>query len=165
MVLAPEHPLVEKITPKEHWGAVHAYREEVKKKTEMQRTDLSKTKTGVHTGAFAINPATKEKMPIWIADYVLVNYGSGAIMAVPAHDARDWEFAKQFKLPIKEVVSGGDVEAEVYSGEGMMVNSEFLDGLGIEEAKKKKQLEKRNRRMNEKLSAAAPPETPPETVS
>ena len=137
MVLAPEHPLVETITPKDHWGTVHAYREEVKKKTELQRTDLNKTKTGVPTGAFAINPATKQKIPVWIADYVLMNYGTGAIMAVPGHDERDWEFAKQNKLPIREVVAGGDVEKEVFVGDGTMVNSEFLDGLSVAEAKKK----------------------------
>lgn len=137
MVLAPEHPLVEKITPKDHWGTVHAYREEVKKKTELQRTDLNKEKTGVHTGAFAINPATKRKIPVWIADYVLMNYGTGAIMAVPGHDERDWEFAKNMHLPITEVVSGGDVEKAVHTEDGTMVNSEFLDGLTTAEAKKK----------------------------
>ncbi len=137
MVLAPEHPLVETITPKDQWGSVHAYREEVKKKTEMQRTELNKNKTGVPTGAFAINPANGEKIPVWIADYVLMNYGTGAIMAVPGHDERDFEFAKQYELPIKEVVAGGNVPEEVFAGTGTAMNSGFLDGLATHEAKKK----------------------------
>lgn len=137
MVLSPEHPLVEQITPKSHWGAIHAYREEVKKKTELERTDLSKTKTGECTGACAINPATGEQIPIWIADYVLMTYGTGAIMAVPAHDERDFEFAKKYKLPIKEVVAGGEVLQNAYCEEGTAVNSQFLDGLSTPEAKKR----------------------------
>lgn len=137
MVLAPEHELVEKITPKDHWGAVHAYREEVKKKTEMERTELAKTKTGVPTGAYAINPVDGERIPIWIADYVLANYGTGAIMAVPGHDERDWEFAKAFNLPIKEVIFGGNVDEEAFMGEGSLTNSDFLDGLSVADAKKK----------------------------
>ncbi len=136
VVLAPEHPLVEAITPKNHWGAVHAYREDVKKKTEMQ-IELEKTKTGVATGAFALHPVTGEKLPIWIADYALMNYGTGAVMAVPAHDERDFAFAKVYKLPMKEVVSGGNVAEEAFGGDGKIVHSDFLDGLKTAEAKKK----------------------------
>ncbi len=104
VVLAPEHPLVEKITPKSHWGAVEAYRAEVSKKTELQRTDLNKDKNGIPTGAFALHPVTGEKLPIWVADYVLASYGTGAVMAVPAHDDRDFAFATKFSLPMKMVV-------------------------------------------------------------
>src|SRR5699024_9825403 len=106
----------------------------VKLKSDLERTDLAKEKTGVFTGAYAVNPASGEKMPIWIADYVLVSYGTGAIMAVPAHDERDYEFAKEFGLTITEVVAGGDIESEAYTGEGTHVNSGFLDGLGKDEA-------------------------------
>lgn len=133
-VLAPEHALVDKITTDGQQEAVQAYIDKVKSKSDLERTDLAKEKTGVFTGAYAINPANGVKMPIWIADYVLVSYGTGAIMAVPAHDERDYEFAKQFDLPIKEVVAGGDVEKEAYTGDGEHVNSGFLDGLNKEEA-------------------------------
>ena len=133
-VLAPEHPFVAKITTDENRSKVNEYIDKIKSKSDLERTDLAKEKTGVFTGAYAINPANGEKMPIWIADYVLMSYGSGAIMAVPAHDERDYEFAKEFELPIVEVVSGGDVEKEAYTGDGDHVNSGFLDGLGKEEA-------------------------------
>jgi leucyl-tRNA synthetase len=133
-VLAPEHPLVEKITTAEQKAAVERYLDQIKSKSDLERTDLSKEKTGVFTGAYAINPVTNEKMPIWIADYVLMSYGTGAIMAVPAHDERDFEFAKKFGLPIKEVVAGGDVNKEAYTGDGVHVNSDFLNGLNKEEA-------------------------------
>ncbi|MCA1056832.1 leucine--tRNA ligase [Rossellomorea aquimaris] len=133
-VLAPEHHLVEKITTEEQKEKVEAYLDKVKTKSDLERTDLAKEKTGVFTGAYAINPANGSKMPIWIADYVLVSYGSGAIMAVPAHDERDYEFAQQFDLPIVEVVAGGDVEKEAYTGDGEHVNSDFLNGLGKEDA-------------------------------
>jgi leucyl-tRNA synthetase len=133
-VLAPEHDLVEKITTPEQKEQVEAYLDKVKTKSDLERTDLAKEKTGVFTGAYAINPSNGSKMPIWIADYVLVSYGSGAIMAVPAHDERDYEFAKQFDLQIVEVVAGGDVEKEAYTGDGEHVNSDFLNGLGKEEA-------------------------------
>lgn len=133
-VLAPEHALVEKITTPEQKAAVEAYLDQVKTKSDLERTDLAKDKTGVFTGAYAINPVNGEKMPIWIADYVLVSYGTGAIMAVPAHDERDYEFAMKFELPIKEVVAGGDVSQEAYTGDGEHVNSEFLNGLNKEEA-------------------------------
>jgi len=133
-VLAPEHALVEKITADGQREAVQAYIDKVKSKSDLERTDLAKEKTGVFTGAYAINPVNGEKMPIWIADYVLASYGTGAIMAVPAHDERDYEFAKQFDLPIKEVVAGGEVGKEAYTGDGEHVDSGFLDGLNKEEA-------------------------------
>ncbi|MCP8967513.1 leucine--tRNA ligase [Ectobacillus ponti] len=132
-VLAPEHALVESITTPEQKAAVEAYLNEVKLKSDLERTDLAKDKTGVFTGAYAINPVNGEKMPIWIADYVLASYGTGAIMAVPAHDERDYEFAKKFQLPIKEVVEGGDVTREAYTGDGKHVNSDFLNGTNKEE--------------------------------
>lgn len=133
-VLAPEHELVSKITTPEQKAAVEAYLDKVKTKSDLERTDLAKDKTGVFTGAYAINPVNGEKMPIWIADYVLISYGSGAIMAVPAHDERDYEFAKKFELPIKQVVEGGDIAKEAYTGDGAHINSGFLNGLGKEEA-------------------------------
>ncbi|MCU9595158.1 leucine--tRNA ligase [Caldibacillus thermolactis] len=136
-VLSPEHPLVDKITTADQKEAVNAYKTEVQKKSDLERTDLAKDKTGVFTGAYAVNPVNDEKMPIWIADYVLMSYGTGAIMAVPAHDERDYEFAKKFNLPIREVVAGGDIEKEAYTGDGPHVNSGFLDGLNKEEAIKK----------------------------
>lgn len=132
-VLAPEHPLVGQITSDSQRSAVDAYIDKIKTKSDLERTDLAKEKTGVFTGAYAVNPASGEKMPIWIADYVLASYGTGAIMAVPAHDERDYEFAKEFNLPIKEVVAGGNVKEEAYIGDGEHVNSGFLDGLGKEE--------------------------------
>ncbi|MBX4161518.1 leucine--tRNA ligase [Priestia megaterium] len=133
-VLAPEHPFVEKITTAEQKEAVEAYLDQIKSKSDLERTDLAKDKTGVFTGAYAINPVNGERMPIWIADYVLMSYGTGAIMAVPAHDERDYEFAVKFELPIKEVVAGGDVSKEAYTGNGEHVNSDFLNGLDKEEA-------------------------------
>ncbi|AOH56779.1 leucine--tRNA ligase [Peribacillus muralis] len=132
-VLAPEHHFVDKITTAEQRDAVDAYLDEVKHKSDLERTDLAKDKSGVFTGAYAINPVNGEKMPIWIADYVLISYGTGAIMAVPAHDERDYEFAVKFDLPIKEVVAGGDVTSEAYTGDGLHVNSEFLDGMNKED--------------------------------
>ncbi|MBT2582568.1 leucine--tRNA ligase [Planococcus sp. ISL-109] len=128
-VLAPEHKLVGEITASGQREAVEAYIDKVKTKSDLERTDLAKDKSGVFTGAYAINPASGEKMPIWIADYVLATYGTGAIMAVPAHDERDYEFAKQFELPIVEVVSGGNVAQEAYAGDGELINSDFLNGL------------------------------------
>ncbi|RAS89088.1 leucine--tRNA ligase [Priestia endophytica] len=133
-VLAPEHSLVEKITTAEQKEEVTSYIDKVKTKSDLERTDLAKEKTGAFTGAYAINPVSGEKMPIWIADYVLATYGTGAIMAVPAHDERDYEFAQAFDLSIKEVVSGGDVTKEAYTGNGAHVNSDFLNGLDKEEA-------------------------------
>ncbi|WP_110927306.1 leucine--tRNA ligase [Bacillus massiliglaciei] len=133
-VLSPEHPLVEKITAAEQKDAVAAYIDEVKNKSDLERTELSKEKTGAFTGAYAINPVNGAKMPIWIADYVLMSYGTGAIMAVPAHDERDYEFAVKFSLPIIEVVAGGDVTKEAYTGDGEHVNSDFLNGMNKEDA-------------------------------
>ncbi|AYA77433.1 leucine--tRNA ligase [Bacillus sp. Y1] len=133
-VLAPEHALVESITTDDQRDAVQSYIEQIKSKSDLERTDLAKDKTGVFTGAYAINPVNGAKMPIWIADYVLVSYGTGAIMAVPGHDERDYEFAKKFELPIVEVVAGGDVSKEAYTGDGEHVNSDFLNGMNKEEA-------------------------------
>ncbi|MEK4249573.1 leucine--tRNA ligase [Paenibacillus sp. FSL W7-1287] len=133
-VLAPEHSLVAQITTEEQKAVVEAYQETAARKSDLERTDLAKEKTGVFTGAYAINPVNGAKLPIWIADYVLAGYGTGAIMAVPGHDSRDYEFATQFELPIIEVVSGGDISKEAYTGDGAHVNSEFLNGLNNEDA-------------------------------
>ena len=138
LVLAPEHSLVDLIVTEEQWPAVREYRERTARKSELERADLSKEKTGVFTGAYAINPATNEKIPIWIADYVLVGYGTGAIGGVPAHDERDLEFAKKFHLPIVVVVQPtGDEPAIGFTGEGIAVNSPIIDGLTSVEATKK----------------------------
>ncbi|KYG26648.1 leucine--tRNA ligase [Alkalihalobacillus trypoxylicola] len=134
MVLAPEHPYVDQITTDEYQKSVALYKEQVAAKSDLERTELSKDKTGVFTGAYAINPANGEKIPVWIADYVLASYGTGAIMAVPAHDERDYEFAKKFDLSIQEVVAGGDVSKEAYIGDGPHVHSGFLNDLYKEEA-------------------------------
>lgn len=133
-VLAPEHELVQKITTPAQRAAVDAYILEAEQKSELDRTELNHDKTGVFTGAYAINPVNNEKLPIWISDYVLAGYGSGAVMAVPAHDERDYAFATKFNLPIREVVLGGDVSVESYGGDGKHVNSGFLDGLDKAEA-------------------------------
>ncbi len=133
-VLAPEHKLVAAITEAGQKEAVEKYIDDVKTKSDLERTDLAKSKSGVFTGAYAVNPVSGEKMPIWIADYVLATYGTGAIMAVPAHDERDYEFAKQFDLPIVEVVSGGDISTEAYAGDGELINSDFLNGLNKKDA-------------------------------
>ncbi|WP_068616165.1 leucine--tRNA ligase [Paenibacillus tuaregi] len=136
-VLAPEHALVDTITTEDRREAVKAYQEQAARKSDLERTDLAKEKSGVFTGAYAVNPVNGAKLPIWIADYVLAGYGTGAIMAVPGHDERDYEFAKQFDLPIIEVVSGGDLSKEAYAGDGEHINSDFLNGLNNEEAIKK----------------------------
>ncbi|TKI49677.1 leucine--tRNA ligase [Lysinibacillus tabacifolii] len=128
-VLAPEHKLVAEITTAEQQAAVNAYLEKVKMKSDLERTDLAKEKTGVFTGAYAVNPINGKKVPIWIADYVLATYGTGAIMAVPAHDERDYEFAKEFGLDIVAVLEGGDIDKEAFTGDGQHINSDFLDGL------------------------------------
>lgn len=133
-VLAPELDLVNKITTPEQEAAVAEYVAEAAKKSELNRTDLAKEKTGVFTGAYAINPVNGKEIPIWIADYVLASYGTGAIMAVPAHDERDYEFAKTFDLEIIPVLDGGDVAVAAYTEDGPHVNSEFLDGLNKEDA-------------------------------
>lgn len=132
-VLSPEHALVESITTDEQRAAVQAYQEQASRKSDLERTDLAKDKTGVFTGNYAVNPFTSELMPIWISDYVLASYGTGAIMAVPAHDERDYEFAKQFGLEIKAVLEGGDIEKEAFTGDGVHINSGELDGLNKED--------------------------------
>ncbi len=148
MVLAPEHPLVAEITTPERQTAVKAYQEAASRKSDLERTELAKKKTGVFTGAYAVNPINQEKIPIWIADYVLATYGTGAIMAVPAHDERDWEFAKEFGLPIKTVVrppdewlkqTGSTLDnlTEAFTGDGAAVNSGPFEGLATPEFKKK----------------------------
>jgi leucyl-tRNA synthetase len=135
LVLAPESALVEKLTAPSHRGQVTSYLEEVKKRTERERQADVKHVSGVFTGAYAIHPFTKKEIPIWIADYVLGGYGTGAIMAVPAHDSRDYAFAKHFNLPIPQVVAGGDIEKEAFeSKEGKLIHSDFLDGLEVKEA-------------------------------
>ncbi len=138
LVLAPEHSLVDLIVTEEQWPVVREYRERAALKSELERVDLSKEKTGVFTGAFAINPATNAKIPIWIADYVLLGYGTGAIGGVPAHDQRDLEFAKKFDLPIVVVVQPiGNEPAMGFTGEGIAVSSPIINGLTSAEAKKK----------------------------
>lgn len=140
MVIAVEHPLIDKYKDKiQNLDEVLAYKDEVSKKSDFERTELSKEKTGVELkGLRAINPATGKEIPIWISDYVLITYGTGAIMAVPGHDERDWEFAKKFNLPIVEVIKGGNVEEGAYTDTetGILVNSEFLNGLDVKNAKK-----------------------------
>ena len=133
-VMAPEHPFVDEITTPEQMEAIQAYKKECASKSDLQRTDLNKDKTGVFTGAYAINPVNGRKIPIWISDYVLASYGTGAIMAVPAHDTRDYAFAKKFGLDIIPVVEGGNVEEEAFTEDGVHINSEWLNGLGKQEA-------------------------------
>ena len=141
MVMSPEHPYIEKYRDRiENWAEVQAYRETAARKSDFERSELTKEKTGVPLkGLNAVNPATGREIPVWISDYVLMTYGTGAIMAVPAHDTRDYEFAKVFNLPIIEVVAGGDVEKEAFTDceTGRMVNSGFLNGLEVEQAKEK----------------------------
>ncbi len=141
MVLAPENPLVDQVATPEQQSPIQKYREQVSAKSDLERTDLAKEKTGVFTGGYAINPVTSERIPIWIADYVLMGYGTGAIMAVPAHDERDFEFAQKFNLPIKEVLAtqprsseGGEVPCSMppldcFAGDGFAVNSPLIEGL------------------------------------
>lgn len=135
VVIAPEHSLVEKVVTEGQRAKVETYKAEVKKKTELQR-QIDTEKTGVSTGAHVIHPVTGKKLPLWVADYVLASYGTGAVMAVPGHDERDHAFAKKYKLPIVEVVTGGDVEKAAFTEPGICTHSDFLDGLGTEEAKK-----------------------------
>jgi leucyl-tRNA synthetase len=125
MVLSPEHKLVEKITTAAQRDAVREYQNFAASKSDLERTELAKEKTGVFTGAYAINPVNREKIPIWIADYVLATYGTGAIMAVPAHDERDLEFAKKFELPVREVVQAPDGKNEGFVGDGVSIDSGF----------------------------------------
>ena len=133
-VLAPEHDLVKKIMSKEQEEAVLNYIDVCSKKSDLERTELNKEKTGVFTGAYAINPVNGKETPIWISDYVLASYGTGAIMAVPAHDERDYAFAKKFGIDIIPVLDGGDITQEAFVGDGPHINSDFLNGLGKEEA-------------------------------
>ena len=133
-VLSPEHPLVEKITTPDKKDEVEKYKKECASKSEMERTELNKDKTGVFTGAYAINPVNNKKIPIWISDYVLMTYGTGAIMAVPAHDTRDYEFAKKFGIDIIQVLEGGDISKEAWTEDGLHINSDFLNGLDKQEA-------------------------------
>ncbi len=141
MVVSPEHPIIEKYADRiRNIEEVRAYQREAARKSDFERTELNKEKTGVCLdGITAINPVNGREIPVWVSDYVLVSYGTGAIMAVPAHDTRDWEFAKKFGMPIVEVVAGGDVEKEAYTdiADGVLVNSGFLDGLKVAEAKKR----------------------------
>jgi len=138
MVLAPEHPLVDEITSPEQMSAVQVYKNNVKTLSEIDRTSTVKEKSGIFTGAYVINPVTNKKIPIWIADYVLVTYGTGAIMAVPGQDERDWEFAEKFDLPIiRTVEPPADFDGKAYTGDGPAINSDFLNGLKIDDAKKK----------------------------
>ena len=140
MVVSPEHPYLDKYKDEiKNWDEIVAYREMAARKSDFERTELAKDKTGVAIdGLLAINPVNGEEIPIWVSDYVLMSYGTGAIMAVPAHDTRDWEFAKKFNLPIHEVIEGGDVEKEAFTdvATGTLVNSGFLTGKSVEEAKK-----------------------------
>lgn len=142
MVVSPEHPMLDKYKEDiKNWDAIQDYREQAAKKSDFERSELAKEKTGVAIdGLGAINPVNEKEIPIWVSDYVLMSYGTGAIMAVPAHDTRDWEFAKKFDLPIIEVVAGGEnVQEEAYTevASGKLINSGFLDGLEVAEAKKK----------------------------
>ena len=141
MVVSPEHPYLDKYKDQiSNWDEIVAYREEAAKKSDFERSELAKDKTGVEIkGLKAVNPVNKKEIPIWVSDYVLMSYGTGAIMAVPAHDERDWAFAKKFNLPIIEVVAGGDVQNAAFTDvqTGTLVNSGFLDGLEVADAKKK----------------------------
>ena len=140
MVVSPEHPYLDKFKDEiKNYDEIIAYREQAAKKSDFERTELAKEKTGVQIdGLSAINPVNGKEIPIWVSDYVLMSYGTGAIMAVPGHDTRDWEFAKKFGLPIVEVIAGGDVEKEAFTdvATGTLVNSGFLTGMSVEEAKK-----------------------------
>jgi leucyl-tRNA synthetase len=136
MVLAPEHKLVDLITTADQKAEIQKYRDAAALKSDLERTELNKDKTGAFTGAYAVNPVNGNNIPVFIADYVLATYGTGAIMSVPAHDERDWEFARKFNLPIVEVVKGGNVQEAAFTGDGEHVNSDFLNGYNTEEATK-----------------------------
>ncbi|MRH09182.1 leucine--tRNA ligase [Lactobacillus reuteri] len=137
VVLAPEQELVDQLTISEHKAEVEKYKEEASRRSDLERTDLNKDKTGVFTGSYVINPVNGEKLPIWISDYVLASYGTGAVMAVPSGDQRDYDFATKFDLPIKPVIEGTDVSEGAFDGDGKHINSGFLDGLNIADAKQK----------------------------
>ena len=134
LVLAPEHPLVLAITTPEQQALVLEYLQQCYQKSDLERTDLNKNKSGVFTGAYGINPANQQPIPIWVADYVLMHYGTGAIMAVPAHDQRDWEFARKYQLPMLPVLAGGNIQEAAFEGDGEHINSEFLNGLNRPDA-------------------------------
>lgn len=133
-VMAPEHPYVDEITTAAQKEQIAAYKKTCASKSDLERTELNKEKTGVFTGAYAINPVNGKEVPIWISDYVLASYGTGAIMAVPAHDTRDYEFAKKFNIEIIPVLEGGDISKEAFTEDGVHVNSAFLNGMGKQEA-------------------------------
>ena len=133
-VLAPEHKLVDEITTGDKKADVEAYKKICASKSDMERTELNKEKTGAFTGAYAINPANGNKIPVFISDYVLTSYGTGAIMAIPAHDTRDYEFAKKFNIPVIPVLKGGNIEKEAFTGDGAHINSDFLNGLNKQQA-------------------------------
>ena len=137
VVLAPEQELVDQLTTPEHKAEVEKYKEEASRRSDLERTDLNKDKTGVFTGSYVINPVNGEKLPIWISDYVLSSYGTGAVMAVPSGDQRDYDFATKFNLPIKPIIEGADVSEGAFDGDGKHINSGFLDGLNIADAKQK----------------------------
>ena len=137
VVLAPEQELVDQLTTPEHKAEVEKYKEGASRRSDLERTDLNKDKTGVFTGSYVINPVNGEKLPIWISDYVLASYGTGAVMAVPSGDQRDYDFATKFDLPIKPVIEGTDVSEGAFDGDGKHINSGFLDGLNIADAKQK----------------------------
>ena len=137
VVLAPEQELVDQLTTPEHKEEVAQYKEEASRRSDLERTDLNKEKTGVFTGSYVINPVNGEKLPIWISDYVLASYGTGCVMAVPSGDQRDYDFAKKFDLPIKPIIEGADLSEGAFDGDGKHINSGFLDGLNIKDAKAK----------------------------
>ena len=134
LVLSPEHALVSEIVSDDQKDAIEAFKKSIASKSDLERTDLNKDKSGVFTGAVAINPINGEELPIWVGDYVLSSYGTGAVMAVPAHDTRDYEFAKKYDLPMRQVLAGGDIAEGAYTGDGEHINSGFLDGMGKQEA-------------------------------
>ncbi|OJF04473.1 leucine--tRNA ligase [Weissella confusa] len=134
LVLSPEHALVSEIVSDDQKDAIEAFKKSIASKSDLERTDLNKDKSGVFTGAVAINPINGEELPIWVGDYVLSSYGTGAVMAVPAHDTRDYEFAKKYDLPMRQVLAGGDIAEEAYTGDGEHINSGFLDGMAKQEA-------------------------------
>ena len=137
VVLAPEQELVDQLTTPEHKAEVEKYKEEASRRSDLERTDLNQDKTGVFTGSYVINPVNGEKLPIWISDYVLASYGTGAVMAVPSGDQRDYDFATKFNLPIKPIIEGADISEGAFDGDGKHINSGFLDGLNIADAKQK----------------------------
>ncbi|MBU1065717.1 leucine--tRNA ligase, partial [bacterium] len=137
MVVAPEHPILEELVTESYRNDVDLYMKKASTKSDLDRTELAKEKTGVFTGFYAINPVNNKEIPVWTSDYVLMSYGTGAIMAVPGHDQRDWEFAREFGLDIIEVISGGDITKEAWTGDGILINSGIINGLNVEAAIKK----------------------------